>query len=388
MHELGEGFAARAGHYDQAGTFVFENYEQLKAHRFFSAMIPEEMGGGGISHAEMCDIIRIMAHYCSSTALAFSMHQHLIAATVWKYKHQGEGAPLLQRVAKEQLVLISTGARDWLESNGEMEKVDGGYLFSGRKYFASQSAGGDMAITSAPWLDGEGKWQVLHFGVPMKAEGVTVLDDWDVLGMRATGSQAIQFDKVFVPDPAISLSRPRGKFHPVWDVVLTVAMPLIMSAYIGTAEKATEIALAIGRKYQRNEGHMAYIIGKLNNSLVGAQAQWKAMYALTNNFDFKPDENISISMLSLKTNVSDAAQQTVSEAMEAIGGQSFYRKNVLERLFRDVQAAGFHPLPRWEQYAFTGERLLAKQVFNATEAMIKQDGAHKPGTRNHKPEMP
>lgn len=360
INELGKDFAGRAGHYDQAGTFVFENYEQLKTHRFFSAMIPEELGGGGISHAEMCDIIRIMAHYCSSTALAFSMHQHLVAATVWKYKHQGEGAPLLQRVAKEQLVLISTGARDWLESNGEMVKAEGGYLFSGKKYFASQSAGGDLAITSAPWLDTDNEWQVLHFGVSMKAEGVTVLDDWDVLGMRATGSQAIQFDKVFVPDSAISLTRPGGKFHPVWDVVLTVAMPLIMSAYVGTAEKAVEIAMSIGKKYYRNQAHMHYIIGKLNNSLLSARTQWKAMYALTGNFDFKPDENITTDMLSLKTNVADAAQQTVSEAMEAIGGQSFYRKNVLERLFRDVQAAGFHPLPRWEQYAFTGERLLAR----------------------------
>ncbi len=360
MMELGKDFANRASHYDQAGVFVYENYEQLKAHRFFSAMVPEELGGGGMSHAEMCGMIRLMAHYCSSTALAFSMHQHLIAATVWKYKHKGEGAALLKRVAAEQLVLISTGARDWLESNGEMEKVDGGYIFSGKKYFASQSAAGDVAVTSAPWLDNSSEWQVLHFGVSMKAEGVSVLDDWDVMGMRATGSQAIQFEKVFIPDSAISLIRPRGAFHPVWDVVLTVAMPLIMSAYIGTAEKAVEIAMSIGKKYQRNENHITYIAGKLHNSLLSAQTQWKAMHALANNFDFAPDEHISIDMLSLKTNVSEAAQQTVFEAMEAIGGQSFYRKNTLERLFRDVQAAGFHPLPKWDQYAFTGERLLAR----------------------------
>ncbi|MCB0570821.1 MAG: acyl-CoA/acyl-ACP dehydrogenase [Phaeodactylibacter sp.] len=358
--ELGKNFEKRAAHYDQTGAFVVENYEQLKAHRFFSAMIPEELGGGGISHAEMCDIIRTIAHYCSSTALAFSMHQHLVAATVWKYKKKGEGAALLKRVAEEQLVLISTGARDWLESNGEMEKVEGGYLFSGKKYFASQSAKGDIAITSAPWLNDNNEWQVLHFGVSMKAEGVHVLDDWDVLGMRATGSQGIQFDRVFISDTAISLARPRGEYHPVWDVVITVAMPLIMSAYVGTAEKAVDIAMSIGKQYHRNESHITYIAGKLHNSLLSAQTQWKAMHARANNIDFMPDENITVDMLSLKTNVSEAAKHTVSEAMEAIGGQSFYRKNVLERLFRDVQAAGFHPLPKWDQYAFTGERLLAR----------------------------
>ena len=356
---LGKTFAENASRHDAEGTFVFENYKILKEHYFFSAMIPVEFGGGGISHAEMCDIIRILAHSCGSTALALAMHQHLIAATIWKYKHKGEGAALLEKVAQNQLVLISTGARDWLDSNGSMEKTEGGYLLSGKKHFASQSIAGDVAVTSAPYQNPEGQWSVLHFSVPMKAKGVSVLDDWDTLGMRATGSQTIVFDNVFVPDAAIALERPRTGYHPVWDVVLTVAMPLIMSAYVGLAEKAMEIALTVGKKYQRNQKHLAYIMGKLNNTLVGAQIQWQAMHALTNDVDFKPNSDITVKMLSLKTNVSDACMQTVSEAMDAIGGQSFYKKNQLERLFRDVQAAPFHPLPKWDQYAFTGEKLLA-----------------------------
>lgn len=357
--ELGKTFAGNAPRHDLEGEFVFENYELLKANQYFSAMIPAELGGGGISHSEMCNVIRTIAQHCGSTALAFSMHQHLIAAAVWKYKQKGESAAMLEKVAKNQLVLISTGARDWLDSNGEMEKTEGGYLVSARKHFASQSIAGDVAVTSAPYQNPEGEWSVLHFAVPMKTKGVSVLDDWNTMGMRATGSQTIVFDKVFVPDSAISLERPRTGYHPVWDVVLTVAMPLIMSAYVGIAEKAMEIALAIGKKYQRNQKHMPYIMGRMNNSLLSAQTQWKAMYALTNNMDFKPDAATTVKILSYKTNVTDACIQTVSEAMEAIGGQSFYRKNQLERLFRDVQAAPFHPLPKWDQYAFTGEKLLA-----------------------------
>ena len=214
-HELGAVFAERAANYDNDGAFVHQNYETLKAHNYFSAMIPQELGGGGVSYTDMCDIIRILAHYCGSTALAFSMHQHLIAATVWKYIHKGEGAPLLQRVVEHQLVLVSTGARDWLESNGEVEKVEGGYLVSARKHFASQSAVGDVAVTSAPFTDEEGNEKVLHFPVPFQAEGVSVLDDWDVMGMRGTGSQTIVFDKVFVPESAIALERPKEGFHMV-----------------------------------------------------------------------------------------------------------------------------------------------------------------------------
>ena len=357
-HELGKDFAKRSAETDLNGEFVFENYLQLKEHKYFSAMIPEALGGSGLSHSEVCEIIRIISLYCGSTALAFSMHQHLIAATIWKYNHKGEGEVLLRNVAENQLVLVSTGARDWLDSNGEMEKTNGGYYFSARKHFASQSIGGDIAVTSAPFEDEAGSQWVLHFGVPFKADGVSVLDDWDTMGMRGTGSQTIVFDKVFIPDSAISLKRPRTGYHGVWDIVITVAMPLIMSAYLGLAEKGMEIALSIGKKYQRNQKHLPYILGKMNNSLVSTKTQLNAMVALANDLNFKPSDDITNQMLALKTNVTTSAIDTVSQAMEAIGGQSFYRKNVLERIFRDVNAAPFHPLPKWEQYAFIGERLL------------------------------
>ena len=360
--ELGESFSQRAKRYDREGTFVFKNYSDLKSLRYFSAMIPTEFGGGGLSYPDMCQVIRLLAQHCGSTALAFSMHQHLVAATIWKQQQKGIGAETLRKVADQQLVLVSTGARDWLGSNGELKKVAGGYLFSGRKHFASQSAVGDVAVTSAPFQAEGDEWKVLHFSVPFLTDGVKVLDDWKVLGMRATGSQTIVFDDVFIPESAIALERDRDAFHPVWSVVLTVAMPLIMSAYIGIAERAVDLALSIGKKYARNQQHMPYIIGKLYNSLISAQTQWKAMYELTNDLDFTPDEAGTINILSLKTNVADLTIQTVKQAMEAVGGQSFYQKNELERLFRDIQAAQFHPLPKWEQYSFTGKRLLAGTI--------------------------
>ncbi len=373
LHRLGPDFAERAAANDRSGRFVFENYEQLKEHRFFSAMIPETLGGGGLAHSDMCRLIHDLAGYCPSTALAFSMHQHLIAAAVWKYQQQGVGAEMLQKVSENQWVLVSTGARDWLQSNGEMTKTKGGYRVTAKKYFASQSVAGDLAITSAPFQGENGDWKVLHFSVPLNAEGVSVLDDWDVLGMRATGSQALVFDQVFVPEDAVALERPREGFHPIWSVVLTVALPLILSAYVGIAEQAAKIALQKGKKDPHRRDHLPYLIGKLHNARLSARAQWQMMYTLTNELDFQPEEATAIDMLSYKTNVAEAAIQTVTLATEAAGGQSFYRKAALERLFRDVQAARFHPLPQWEQFGFTGKRLLDRlnsyPIFMKTHAI-------------------
>jgi len=355
--QLAKSFAENAAAQDDKGEFVHANYELLKANEYFSVLVPEELGGAGLPYAEVCQLIRTLGNQCGSTALAFSMHQHLIAATVWKYKHKGQGAPLLTNVADNQLVLVSTGARDWLGSNGSMKKVEGGYLVNAKKAFASQSAAGNILVTSAPYLDETNAWQVLHFGVPFKAEGVSLLDDWNVMGMRATGSQTVVLNDVFVPDSAIALARDRDAFHPVWNVVLTVAMPLIMSAYVGIAERARTLALAHAASVQ-DQQHIPYLLGQLNNSWLAAHTQWQAMYARTNELDFEPNKAVSSEILGLKTNVAEACRETVSLAIELVGGRSFYVKNELERLFRDVQASQFHPLPKWEQYQFTAATLL------------------------------
>lgn len=131
-HSLGREFAARAATHDEEDTFVIDNYAALKERGVFSAAVPQELGGGGASHPEISDMLRVLAQYCGSTALALSMHQHLIAATVWKYRHGQGGEPLLKKVAESQLVLVSTGAGDWLESNGSMSKADGGYVVSAK----------------------------------------------------------------------------------------------------------------------------------------------------------------------------------------------------------------------------------------------------------------
>src|SRR5678816_2712814 len=117
-NELGPKFASRAAEFDESDTFVRDNYLALKERGVFRAAIPEELGGGGRPHSEMCRFLQTLATYCSSTALACSMHQHLVAAQIWNHLHGRPARAMLEKVAKNGLVLVSTGANDWLESNG------------------------------------------------------------------------------------------------------------------------------------------------------------------------------------------------------------------------------------------------------------------------------
>jgi len=302
--------------------------------------------------------LRNVAHYCSSTALAMSMHQHLLAANIWKYKRSDGGEDVLKKVADSQVVLVSTGARDWLESNGEMQKTEGGYLVSAVKHFASQSAAGDVLVTSAPYEHPEKGWQVLHFPVPFKSEGVTVLNNWKAMGMRGTGSHTVKLENVFVSDAVITLEREQGELHPFWNVVLTLAMPLIMSVYVGVAERAAEIAFEQVRGNKNPKPHVIYSVAEMNNDLVTAQILLKDMLRIAANYDFEPLDQNSQDILTRKTVVANKCVKVVTKAMEIVGGPGFFRNFGLERLFRDVQAAKYHPLQEKDQLAFSGQFLL------------------------------
>jgi alkylation response protein AidB-like acyl-CoA dehydrogenase len=369
-HKLGKEFELRAEESDKNDSFVTENYAALKENGFFKAIIPQELGGSGVPHSVMCDILRIFGQYCGSTSLAFSMHQHLLSANVWRYK-QGQGMEeMLKKVASNQPVLISTGANDWLESSGEMEKTKDGFLVTAVKHFASQSAGGDVLVTSAAYEDPENGWQVLHFSVPMKSQGISLLNNWRTLGMRATGSHSVKLDKVFVPETAISLRRPRGEFHPVWNVILTVAMPLIMSVYLGIAQKAAQIAVGAARNQKKSRNYVPELIGEMYNALSIAELSVKDMIRISNDFDFKPNDLDGQEILIRKTNTANACIKVVEKAMEITGGQGFYRSFGLERLFRDVQAAKYHPMQEMDQLNFTGEYILKNGLKNDLESSL------------------
>jgi alkylation response protein AidB-like acyl-CoA dehydrogenase len=113
MHELGPRFAERARVHDASDSFVAENFAELKARKLFAAGVPKQLGGGGASYPELCGLLRTLAGYCGSTALALSMHTHVVAAAVWRWRRDPESTErLLRRIADENLIVVTSGGSD------------------------------------------------------------------------------------------------------------------------------------------------------------------------------------------------------------------------------------------------------------------------------------
>lgn len=339
---VGERIAPHAAHHDRDASFVEEALTELRDAGLLALAVPAELGGMGATIREVAAVQRELAHHCGSTALASAMHQHVVAFTAWRWRRGLPGAEAtLRRVADDGIVLVSTGGADFTQPRGRATRVEGGYRVSGRKVFASQSTHGTVMSTMFAYDDPEQGLRVLNMAVPIGGEGVTVADNWDTLGMRGTASNDIVIDDVFVPDERVLANRPFGVVDPPLQVIASIAMPIVSAVYLGVAEAAYQAALgaatakATDPAVQRQVGLMAYRLRIASWALDGALD--------TIGDDPEPSMERVAAAMAAKREIALAGVEVCDLAMEVGGGAAFFKGSPIERSYRDVRAAKFHP---------------------------------------------
>jgi alkylation response protein AidB-like acyl-CoA dehydrogenase len=361
MHEFGPRFADRASVCDANDAFVADNFAELKARGVLAAGVPGELGGSGASYAELCSMLRTLARYCGSTALALSMHTHAVATLVWRWRQSPEPLDgLLRRVADENLHLVTSGASDWLTPPGRAERIQSGWLITARKTFVSGMPTADLFMTQAIYDDPEAGPTALTFLLSTGQQGVTSQDNWRVLGMRGTGSHDVVIEDALVPDDTILLRRPAGKWGPSFHLNPgMIPLPLVYAVYLGIAEAARDMALTVAGK-RRDDPGLVYLVGEMENDLASARMVHRDMVEAVESGT--PGAATTNRIWMGRTLLGRAAIRVVERAMEVAGGSSFYRVSGIERLFRDIQGARFHRPQERAQLGFTGRLALGFDV--------------------------
>jgi alkylation response protein AidB-like acyl-CoA dehydrogenase len=358
---VGRSIEAHAARHDHDATFVTEGYALLRSEGLLSMAVPTELGGSGATIREIAAVQRELARHCGSTALASSMHQHVTAFTTWRYRRGLPGAETtLRRIVDEGIVLVSTGGADLTHPRGQAVKVDGGYTVSGHKVFASQSVAGTVLSTMFTYDDPEQGRRVLNMSVPLASDGVHILDNWDTLGMRGTGSNDVILENVFVPEERVLANRPHGVIDPALQVILSIAMPIVSAVYLGIAESAYEAAIssASGRTTDALTHRQ---IGLMDHRL--RIASWALDRALDEiGDDPEPSVDRVVAALGAKREIALAGIEVCDLAMEVAGGSAYYRGSIIERAYRDIRAAKFHPLTPDVTLVHAGRRALGLSV--------------------------
>lgn len=351
---LADGFANRAPQHDIEGSFPQENVQELRESGYVSWTTPQEYGGQEISLYEMLLHQERLARGDGSTALAIGWHvglmlnlraSHAFVEPVFREVSESvvDRGSLINSCASEPVTgSPSRGGRP----STTAVPVEGGYRVTGRKSFSTLSPALDWVLVTAGI---EGSTAIGEFLV--KGSDIEIIETWNVMGMRATGSHDIVLTDVFVPEEHLV-----GKLEPGQKSARNRDgggwMLHIPACYLGIALNARDIAAEYAATYQPNSlphpiGGVAHIQEKLGQMELQLLTARTFMYDLAARWDAASAadrQSLRPQLGAVKTLATNTALTVVDLAMRIVGARSLSKDMVLERLYRDVRA-GLHNPP-------------------------------------------
>ena len=355
--EILESCGRRAATYDRENRFFDEDFEELRQAGYLLLAVPQELGGRGMTLAQVCQEQRRLAYRAPATALATNMHLYWtgLAADLLR---AGDSSLrwLLEEAAQGEVFAAGHGeaGNDFpvLLSTAKAQRVEGGYRFTAHKIFGSLTPVWTRLGTHAMDTSDPNAPKVVHAFMSRDTPGYQIKETWDVLGMRATRSDGTILEGAFVPDRYIARVVPAG-FAGADQFVLGIfawAEPTFANIYLGIAQRARDLAVA-GVKKKTSLGltrSMAYhpeiqhAIAEMTIELEGAIPHVERIAEdWSNGVDHGGEWPAKL--VAAKYHAVESAKRVVDLAMDVSGGTGMFKTNELERLYRDVRCGGFHP---------------------------------------------
>ncbi len=354
VEALAKDFARRAGIHDKEASFAFENFTALHEAGLLNLTIPREFGGEDLGLETVCRVIEGIAQGDASTALVLTMHylQHAHAARSRRWPAQVykrvcresmEGIALLNAARVEPE--LGTPARGGLPATIAQRTTEGWRLTGHKQY----TTGSPILSYFVVWArTTEDEPQVGNFLVHRDLPGLRIVETWDHLGMRATGSHDLILENVLIPPEYAIDIRPISAMPSVDPLISTWGSLTISALYLGVATAARD--WLINYLWERSPSNLGEPLAKLPRfqAAVGEIeallfANRRLIYGLAQDCDRGEYElNVGLQAQSVKYLTTTNSIRAVEIALELTGNPGMLKKNPLERHYRDVLCSRIH----------------------------------------------
>jgi alkylation response protein AidB-like acyl-CoA dehydrogenase len=370
---LAADFATRAAQHDREGDFPFENYRAMADAGYLGLTTPAELGGWGANLEELCLAQERLARGCQATALAVNMHLFAMGlqAQEWRQQPTPKTDALLRASAQGEVILAGTMSEAETGSyiifaTTRATPVDGGFRVNGRKIFCSLGPAMTHFRSSAVFDDPSRGPTLIHFIVPAGTPGLELQNDWDAMGMRATGSHSIKLNDVYVPTEAVSAYRPPGVYDRFMIDFLAWFELSLASVYLGLAAAALELTIDFNAKRVRfpssrpaaHHPGVQLAVGQMTLDLAAARA---LLYETVRAWDADPTwtgQQAVARICAAKHLATANAVRIVDRALDAVGGAGYFKRLPLERMYRDVRAGPIHTFNPDDAFEILGKTAL------------------------------
>jgi 3-hydroxy-9,10-secoandrosta-1,3,5(10)-triene-9,17-dione monooxygenase len=369
----------RAAQAEAARELPPETMKELHESGIMRALQPKRWGGMELDYITYFDVVMELARGCASTAWNVSqvlMHHYLLAMFEPQIQEEIWGA--------DREAIIATGIAF---PQGQAVRSEGGYVVGGRWNFSSVVNLSDWNMLAALVRDGDRV--VDHRFFLLHKSQYEIVDDWQVLGMRATRSMTVTAKDVFVPDyRTLSAYDIRGgggfpgarvNAHPVFRVpVLTLGGHGVVACAIGNARAALEHTIASVKERSTNYSGAKmrdFQTVQLRIGSAGALIDTACLMMRADCIEGQETANCGLvpeieTKLRYKRNAAFATR-LCNEAVDSLhamaGANGIYQVFPLERIFREAHALSGHVTCHFDTQASAwGLAALGGEVSNPT----------------------
>ena len=377
---LADDFATRAADHDRSASYPFASIAALREAGYFGAPVPALHGGLGVTSVhDLVVAAGRLARGDASVAIGVNMHTAVLRNIVrrWEMAVAGEddrravafGAAMEEAATGDAVIAtaVSELGQDLTRPSTTATRTDSGWRIDGRKAFCTMSPAATVLYTAVTFANGKGE-RYGYARVPAGTPGVVIHDDWDALGMRASGTNTVSFEGVELPEEAL-----RGGFA-IGDAVAYMESNLTAglfhaSASLGIAEAAFDVATASVRDPGDGQARMQIADAAVDLSSARS-ALARAAMLIDDHYAANPTSDGGADMLTAifteaqttKALINAASVRVVDRALTLSGGAGYRSGHPLARAYRDVRAGAFmHPLGTNRAYDLIADVALGQE---------------------------
>ena len=370
---LAQELARRAPEHDREATFPHEAIDALKRAGYFTAPIPADHGGLGVTSVH--DVIVASSRLARGDAsVAIGVNMHLVVLLNIVRRRQAAVAAgderrarafgaSMEAIARDGVVMataISEPGQDLTRPSTTATRTESGWRIDGRKIFCTMSPAATVLQTAVTFVGDDGLERYGYAAVDPATAGVLIHDDWDALGMRASGSNSVTFSDVEVPPSALRGGFLAGDADAYMDRNLVAGL-FHASASLGIAESAASAACGAIASRGEPDARARMLVAE-NAIELGACRATLARAATLVDASEHPLVALFAEAQAAKAFVNEAAARIVDRALALSGGAGYLNGHPLARAYRDVRAGGFmQPLAANRAYDLLGDVALGRE---------------------------
>lgn len=392
--ELSDYFREIGPDCDKRNAFPKSTIAKFKKSGLVSLNVPKEYGGQGADLLQTSKVVSELSRGDSAITLAYNMHYIMVGMCLGLFSDE-QKKQWLTRVADGDIVFGPfSEQRAGFSGLADMTAVpqpEGGWRLYGKKVWGTLCEAATIITTNATITDADGNlpdtyeervekesFFVAEFKVDSKGQGdgIRIERTWDALGMHATGTHTIHFEGFYVPEDGFVCEWRSGAFG-----VLEWASLMFASIYLGMQYRVLEEARAVLSKKTlgatfgaiaaadtkvANVGHIIDGIGDMaSRNELSRRVLHRTCEELIQGYDDNWPVELRFPYIGLaKTFTAENVMHMTKRAMSLVGGSSFKKGAIFERLYRDSAASMFQPLNADQSCTYIGEQLLAPEELN------------------------